>query len=69
MTCKYLRYALVLLLGVISLSAQSSRPPGVPGEMPPSAVGEEASKNDVLVSGFRISSDFDDNALNDNHDK
>ncbi len=69
MTCKYLRYALVLLLGVISLSAQSSRPPGVPGEMPPSAVGEEASKNDVLVSGFRISSDFDDNALNDNHNK
>ena len=69
MTCKYLRYALALLFGVISLSAQSSRPPGVPGEIPPSAVGEEASKNDVLVSGFRISSDFDDNALNDNHNK
>lgn len=62
-------WVLALIMAASSVSAQSTRPPGIPGEMPPLTVGEETSKTDVLVTGFRVSGDFDDNALNDNRNK
>jgi len=59
----------VLLFAVIDPSAQTARPPGLPGELFPPTLEAEAPKTDLLVTGLRIANDFDDNALDDNHHK
>jgi hypothetical protein len=66
---EFFGYALALTMVANSLSAQLARPPALPGEITPPAMGEETSKTDVFVTGIRIAEEFEDNALSDNRNK
>ena len=60
---------MVFLLSNIVLRAQTAIPPVLPGEVPAPAVYTEIPKENSLVTGVRVSSEFDDNALNEARDK
>lgn len=60
---------MVILFGEIVLQAQTFTPPVLPGEIPTQVVHTEVTKQDAFVMGLRISSEFDDNAWNDNRNK
>jgi hypothetical protein len=67
--CKQFACVLIFVFASADLFAQTGRPTGLPGEMLSPVLETETSKTDLLVTGFRISSDFDDNALDDNRNK
>lgn len=69
MVCGHLGCVLILLFAVTDLSAQMSGAPELPGEMSIPTSETRASKADWLITGIRISNDFDDNALDDNRNK
>ncbi|HWZ43316.1 MAG TPA: hypothetical protein VNW97_07550 [Candidatus Saccharimonadales bacterium] len=65
------RFVPLLLLAAGSLWAQAGRQPGLAGEvlLPQRATETESSRSNWLVTGVRISNDFDDNALSDDRNK
>lgn len=65
-----LRCLLILTVGSIAAAAQIAQSQAIelPGEMPVFVPQTETSKFNVSTMGLRISSDFDDNALNSQQD-
>jgi hypothetical protein len=57
-----------LLVGPVSLQAQTLTAPLLPGEIPPITRTEAGTQN-VLLVGLRVANEFDDNALNDDRNK
>lgn len=69
MTLRRILCFTIQLFGVIALSAQTMPPLLLPGEIPSPVNEEETYKGDVLTMGVGISTNVDDNALNDNRNK
>ena len=59
-------FAFLLLSDIIVLRAQTAPPTVIPGEIPAPVLETEKTKPDTFTAGLTLSSDFDDNALNDN---
>jgi len=57
------------LFGAIALCAQSMPPSLLPGEIPTPMNEEETHNSDVFTMGLGLSSNVDDNALNDNRNR
>src|SRR5579864_707731 len=60
---------MLVLLGEIGLRAQTLTVPALSGEDPEPAVGAEARRENFFTAGLRLSTEFDDNALNDDRSK
>ena len=67
MVCKHFRCALFVLFALAGLSAQTGQQSDFPGDMPNRQA--QASPTNSLITGIRMSTDFDDNAFNDNRTK
>jgi hypothetical protein len=67
MAGRRLHIALVLLFKMTALHAQTGKASGLPDELAPATA--ETDRSDRLALGLRISSEVDDNALNDNRSK
>src|SRR5579864_7382977 len=67
MAGRYLQTTLVLLFMMIPLHAQTGMPSALPDGL--SAATEETDRSNSVMMGLRVSSEFDDNALNDNRNK
>ena len=66
---RVLTYAIVMLLDALVVNAQTTPSSILFGELPSFATAEEIHRDNALDVGVRVSSNFDDNALNDNRHK
>ena len=67
--CRYVAVFTLPLFGAIALCAQSMPPSLLPGEIPTPMNEEETHNSDVFTMGLGLSSNVDDNALNDNRNR
>ena len=63
---KLFAFAFLLLSDIMVLRAQTAPPTVISGEIPVPVLETERTKPDTFTAGLTLSSDFDDNALNDN---
>ena len=66
---RYIKSVLVLLIGQVGLQAQTPTAPLLPGEIPSLNRTAEVKTQNVLLIGARVANDYDDNVLNDDHNK
>jgi hypothetical protein len=62
MCCRYPVFVIIVLLTDVLFGAQMSSPV-IAGELTTPAPTEKATKRDTLVTGLRVSNEFDDNAM------